>query len=72
MNRLSVRKQYNSQISTVHLRYTRPTANAAVLLNCFLNWIVDDEPNLLVSNYGAVGTLPDRMEILSALHFAVS
>ena len=55
-----------------HLCYTRPTANAAVLLNCFLNWIVDDVPNPLVSNYGAVGTLPDRTEILSALHFAVS
>jgi hypothetical protein len=38
-------------------------ANAAILLNHFLDGIVDDVLNPLVSNYGAVWTPPDRSEI---------
>ncbi len=65
---LAVFKEYDSQISALHLVNGRPSTNAAVLLNDLFDWIVHDMAYPLQSNTRAVGATAHLLEILREFH----
>lgn len=68
MNRLSIWKQDNAQISAVHLCDWSPSPDAPVLLDHFANRIGHDMHNPLQTDHNPVRSLVHRMEILGEFH----
>jgi hypothetical protein len=57
MHRFPVGEQYNAQKLAVHLRDRRPASNPPVLLNGFLNRLIDNALNPFLANDGAIWPL---------------
>ena len=71
MHSFPIREQYNAQKLAVHLCNGCPAANPPVLLDGFLDRMIDYALNPLVADNGAVRSLTSGDEIPSALHFAI-
>jgi len=71
MHSLPIREQYNAQKLAVHLCNGCPAANPPVLLDGFLDRMIDYALNPLVANDSTVWPLTGRDEIASALHLAI-
>jgi hypothetical protein len=71
MHGFSIGEQYNAQKPAVHLFNRCPASNPAVLLDGFLDRVIDYALNPLVADNGAVRSLTSGDEIPSALHFAI-
>jgi hypothetical protein len=71
MHGFPIREQYNAQKPAVHLCNRRPATNSPILLDGFLDRMIDHTLNPLVANESTVWPLTSRHEIASVLHFAI-
>ena len=71
MHSFSIRKEYNAQKLPVHLFNWCPAPNSSILLNGFLDRMIDYALNPLVVDNSAVWSPTGRVEIGSALHLAI-
>src|SRR5215470_6775864 len=71
MHSFPIRKQYTAQKLAVHLRNGCPAANPPILLDGFLDRVIDYALNPLVANHSTVWPLTSRDEIAGALHLAI-
>jgi hypothetical protein len=71
MHGFPVREQYNAQKLAVHLRNRCPATNSPVLLDGFLDRMIDNALNPFIANDNAVWPLAGRSEILGELHCAI-
>jgi len=68
VNSLSVRQEYNPQVSSAHLGNWSPAANSTILLNNLLHRVFNDALNPFQLNRCPIGALAHRAEVLCELH----
>ena len=68
MNRLPIRQQNHTQVSTFHLRDLNPPADTAISLNVFSNRLSDRVLDPLAVNHRTIGAPANRLEIGGDLH----
>ena len=68
MNCFTIGQQYDPQIPTIHLINARPAANSAILLNRFLDRMLDHTLNPFGFYYGTIRPETHGLKILGTFH----